>query len=51
MIHDDICFKIMLGGQRGEGLDETVLALVSFGCIEVHCAVHFIFISFEKFCN
>lgn len=51
MIHDDICFKIILDRERGEGLDETVLALVSFGYIVVHCAVHFIFVSFDNFCK
>lgn len=51
MIHDDICFKIILDRERDEGLDETVLALVSFGYIVVHCAVHFIFVSFDNFCK
>ena len=51
MRHDDICFKIILVRERGEGLDETVLALVSCVYVVVHCAGHFIFVSFDNFCE
>lgn len=46
-----IVVKIILDRERGEGLDETVLALVSCMYVVVHCAVHFIFVSFDHFCE